>query len=1345
MPPLFQPDIDNAPHCQSALLNGWWEFAPIYDQEKFDTLPSTYPERILVPSFWNTLPQGLAGDWGAYLNFEWPEKWNEARAAAHRVEFALPSQPRGRVLRLRFDAVLARAEVFVNRTRVLQIEDGFLPHEADITSAVHWNTTNTLEVLVREHPKMDGLFLRPAGSWVGWNLRGIWQDCSLRLEPAVRIADIAVRPSVRNGALEVLTTVQNASGIAQGVSIAHRVTGEEIRFGTGFQSIQPGETVVIRSTTEWKSPELWSPDSPHLYWLESMLAGGDGGREALDSRKTRFGFKEFWIEGTGFVLNGKPIRFKGDSWHYMGAVQQTPEYARQWFTMVKAIGGNAVRLHAMPHPEFYLDLADEMGICIIDESAVYGSGGNLALKENEFWDYAREHVWRLAQRDRNHPSVCLWSACNEVVWRGGEESFPKLLSLENAIHEVDPTRPVSYDENNSDLGGGAKIYGGHYGNTAAWAQHWKRNKPLMVNEFSALYYSGPEDPSLWGGEACYADFDARTRGAGMEASETILGLRALGAASLTPWNFVWYGLDPAFPSEAVALDPDPSSAGIKTQRIGANSVSLNYSVLPGRPLDPAIPDRYRPNAAFPPMRQAYAAQAAFLREQDNNFFAGQTITRHVDVFNDVSEPASFRLEWSLGDLASGKIDLDMDVYEHKPVVLYVQSSEIQKGVTVPFRLELRNRDADGSDAAVHTTSIDYWIEPGTKGTSGFEDSGEALFLIDSLGETARVFDTLGIPFLLIESDGIGDSEKWKDADAPVLVVGRGQMKDATLHACTQSLRAAGFFERGGVLVALENSFAKDVDAPLNPVEREAMRAWRRAAPAFWSSIPDDTALRYWSQDGTVPWMNGAVARTLYRKPIHGAFVPVAEVADGGEGLEYTPLLWLPLDRGGVAVNGFSLIDNAGRHPAAAAILRKLTSVTPTDFSNATDPSGIAFFGTKDAGLAYVTDRSGVERTDDAKAHFIVLEGATPHDWKNADVASLKGRLSDGARVIVTTVTPETLEFARKLSGLELELQTGPWENVAKAKGRELDPALEGISQDDLMWVRRGQWETICTTAFLPVDGLEPLVETVDVKWAGYAEAAEQYKYAMMLRRRAAFPGPRTVVGRVRVGKGELILSQLEIGTARIFTSKAHRIWSRLLRNAGARFAADSSPLLQRRSPYVDENGFIRRWLLLGVFGGVEPDRLLSHDFSGGEADLDPREGKETAGKTWMPYTAVDPAVDLRDAFKDQPLENVAAYLAVHVHSPRSRDIILDTPDMVDLAVGSDDGVRAWLNGEQILKVDAVRPWAADQDRVRGVKLRKGWNLLLLKVSQHGGDWKASARFLTSSGFPVSDLAYSLSP
>lgn len=105
------------------------------------------------------------------------------------------------------------------------------------------------------------------------------------------------------------------------------------------------------------------------------------------------------------MLNGEPYALHGDSWHFMGIPQMTRRYAWAWFTAIKGMNGNAVRPHAQVYPRFYLDMADEMGICVLNETANWASDGGPKLDSEHFWKESKEHLKRFVLRDRNHASV----------------------------------------------------------------------------------------------------------------------------------------------------------------------------------------------------------------------------------------------------------------------------------------------------------------------------------------------------------------------------------------------------------------------------------------------------------------------------------------------------------------------------------------------------------------------------------------------------------------------------------------------------------------------------------------------------------------------------------------------------------------------------------------------------------------------------------------------------------------------------------------------------------------------------------------------------------------------------
>ena len=157
---------------------------------------------------------------------------------------------------------------------------------------------------------------------------------------------------------------------------------------------------------------LWSPDAPNLYTLLLDLKDKKG--RTIDRKATRFGWRQLKIEGGEFHLNGKKIQCFGDIQHPFSAYICSRRFAYAWYKMIKDFGGNAVRPHAQPWPRVYYDLADEMGLLVLDETALFGSSIRLNFEEELTWQRSQEHLRRLIMRDRNHPSVIGWSAGNET-------------------------------------------------------------------------------------------------------------------------------------------------------------------------------------------------------------------------------------------------------------------------------------------------------------------------------------------------------------------------------------------------------------------------------------------------------------------------------------------------------------------------------------------------------------------------------------------------------------------------------------------------------------------------------------------------------------------------------------------------------------------------------------------------------------------------------------------------------------------------------------------------------------------------------------------------------------------
>ena len=273
------------------------------------------------------------------------------------------------------------------------------------------------------------------------------------------------------------------------------------------------------------------------------------------------------------------------------------------------------------------------------------------------------------------------------------------------------------------------------------------------------------------------------------------------------------------------------------------------------------------------------------------------------------------------------------------------------------------------------------------------------------------------------------------------------------------------------------------------------------------------------------------------------------------------------------------------------------------------------------------------------------------------------------------------------------------------------------------------------------------METPDTRWEDYQVAAEQHKVAMMYRRREAYgeqsaDWPRAAVIECQRGNGRLIINQLLLREARgPFKSRARRIMSRMLDDAGVARDERVSPLAPRERRVVDSDGFITDWLILGPFSD-EAGNPLDTPFVD-ESAIEPVEGAQLAGRTWQRVQSGFPQVELREAWDEVPPRHRAAYAAIYVYAAQDRSVLLDAPDMIELRCGADGGTKVLLNGQPVGRFDFVRELVTDSDRVPGLPLRKGWNTLVIKLHNPSGQWRFCGRLLTSAGESARDLEFQL--
>ena len=331
----------------------------------------------------------------------------------------------GERLLLDFDGVYRSADLFVNGRHILKHFNGYTGFEADITDAL---VPGENLVAVRADNSIEQTSRWYTGSGINRSVRlrrigplhflrhGLVIDA--KIDGHVRIAAECSLPG------NVLFTIHDPSGKR---TAAHH--GPAAAFTVG-------------------NPQLWSPDTPNLYTCTAQLFDETGAE--VDRITAKFGFRSVEFDPEhGFVLNGKKLLLRGVNIHEdlcgIGPAVFRDGVARR-YRILKSLGVNAVRLAHHPYAPEYLELADEMGLLIFDEAFDKWTGQYYGYQV-AFEDHWRGDVAEFVRRDRNHPSVFLWSVGNEVVDQqlDGQDGYgvDRLIVMRDFVHKLDPTRKVT--------------------------------------------------------------------------------------------------------------------------------------------------------------------------------------------------------------------------------------------------------------------------------------------------------------------------------------------------------------------------------------------------------------------------------------------------------------------------------------------------------------------------------------------------------------------------------------------------------------------------------------------------------------------------------------------------------------------------------------------------------------------------------------------------------------------------------------------------------------------------------------------------------------------------------------
>lgn len=394
-------------------LDGIWNF--VKDDESsgvqkgyLNGLPSC--RRIAVPASWNEQYNDLFH----YRKQAWYEK-----------SFAIPNETKGKLAILRFSSVLYRAKVFLNGLYVGEISRPYLPFEFDVTYFLLFGVENRLSVCVDgAYPKDEPIFEADFYGYCGIN-----RPVYLSFVDLVHIEDIRLQTRLSDDGGVAAIRIETTGGQKVLVNIADMETELSIN-----DSVAEGD-IWIQGIIPW------SIENPSLYDVVVELYENG---QIKDSYKLRTGFREIAIEGRNIILNGSPVKLKGFCRHedfpIIGRGMMDALNVRD-FDLMKWCGANSFRTSHYPYAEEILDLADEMGFLVIDETPFVALGLEKFTDPN-ILHKAKQYLNTLIDRDKNHPCVFTWSIGNECKtnYKEAEEFFLELIHIARSKDD----RPITY-------------------------------------------------------------------------------------------------------------------------------------------------------------------------------------------------------------------------------------------------------------------------------------------------------------------------------------------------------------------------------------------------------------------------------------------------------------------------------------------------------------------------------------------------------------------------------------------------------------------------------------------------------------------------------------------------------------------------------------------------------------------------------------------------------------------------------------------------------------------------------------------------------------------------------------
>lgn len=365
----------------------------------------------------------------------------------YRKQFSLSNNYSGKKITIEFDGVMTNSDVWINGHHLGKRPYGYISFIYDLTPYVTFGKPNIIAV------KADNT-VQPASRY--YTGAGIYRHVRLVAANPVHFTPWSVyitTPGAEAAKATVKVQAQVVNDTKAGADYKVTTTiidpaGKTVKTAESSKTVGAGQTVDYSIEAQVTNPKLWNLEDPQLYTAVTRIVKGS---EVIDDEKTTFGIRNAKFEAaTGFWLNGKNIKIKGVCLHHDGGAVGAAVPLGVWeqrFKLLKEIGVNGIRTSHNPVAPEFLDLCDRMGFVVMDETfdtwtAAKNNGEKgYNLYFTEWWE---RDTRDMVMRDRNHPSIVIYSVGNEIHDSLRDSAgFKKYRDQQNLIHRLDPGRPVT--------------------------------------------------------------------------------------------------------------------------------------------------------------------------------------------------------------------------------------------------------------------------------------------------------------------------------------------------------------------------------------------------------------------------------------------------------------------------------------------------------------------------------------------------------------------------------------------------------------------------------------------------------------------------------------------------------------------------------------------------------------------------------------------------------------------------------------------------------------------------------------------------------------------------------------